>query len=49
MSKNWTFEKERLKPLVTMFLNTGCDFEQHFPATFKKPITFYFHEIIPMV
>ena len=49
MSKFWTFEKERLKSLVTVYLNTGYDFDNCFPPNFKKPLTLYFHEIIPMI
>ena len=49
MSKQYVFEKERLKQIVTVFIQTGCDFEDGFPSNFKKPITFYFHNMIPMV
>ena len=49
MSKQWRFEKDRLKQLVTVFLRTGCDFENAFPTAFKKPLQLYFHELIPMV
>jgi hypothetical protein len=49
MSKQYTFEKELLKNLIQVFLTTGCNFEDGFPADFKKPIKLYFHETIPMV
>ena len=49
MSKQWFFEKERLKQLVTVFLSTGCDFEASFPENFKKPLQLYFHELIPFI
>jgi hypothetical protein len=49
MSKQFKFEKERLKSLLTVYLKTGCDFELQFPSNFKKPLILYFHELIPMV
>jgi hypothetical protein len=49
MSKTYNFEKERLKPLISVYIKSGCDFENHFPQNFKKPLNLYFHELIPMV
>ena len=49
MSKPFTFEKERLKPILSVYIGEGCDFENTFPSNFKKPLTLYFHELIPMV
>jgi hypothetical protein len=49
MSKSFHFEKERLKPILSLYISTGCNYEEHFPATYKKPLTLYFHDLIPMV
>lgn len=48
MSKSYNFEKERLKPILSVFIDGDCDFEK-FPSVFKKPLNLYFHELIPMV
>ena len=34
---------------MTLFVNYGCNFEENFPQNYKKPLTLYFHEVIPMV
>lgn len=50
MSTSYIFDRPRLRPLVQLFLGTeDYDFEQSFPASFKKPLKLYFHEMIPMV
>jgi hypothetical protein len=49
MSKPYTFEKELLKNLVTVFLTNGCNFESSFPDEFKKPIKLFFYDTIPMM
>jgi hypothetical protein len=49
MSKQYTFEKELLKNLVSLYLTNGCNFESNFPEEFKKPIKLFFYDTIPMV
>ena len=42
MSSAYTFEKERLKHLLTIFMDNDCDFENKFPEQWKKTLTLYF-------
>jgi len=49
MSKQYTFEKELLKNLVTVYMTGGCNFESDFPEEFKKPIKLFFYDTIPMI
>jgi hypothetical protein len=49
MSKQFTFEKEMLKNLVSLFLQGAGNFDANFPEEFKKPIKLFFYDTIPMV
>ena len=49
MSKQHHFDKARIQYLLTLYLRTGCNFEENFPQELKKPLQLYFHELNPMV
>ena len=41
------FEKEKLKPVVNLFLGTGANYEDKFPTQFKRPMRLVVSENIP--
>ena len=43
------FEKEKLKPVVDLFLRTGADFEHKFPSQYKRAMRLILNENIPRV
>jgi len=45
----YQFEKEKLQPIVDLFLRTGANFEEKFPSQFKRPMRLIMNENIPMV
>ena len=45
----YTFEKEKLRPIVDLFLRTGANFDEKFPSAFKRPMRLIMQENIPMV
>ena len=45
----YQFEKEKLKPIVDLFLRTGGNFEERFPSQFKRPMRLIMNETIPAV
>ena len=44
-----TFEKEKIRPIVELFLNTGANFKDKFPSEYKRPMRLIMSENIPMV
>ena len=46
MPEIYTFEKERIKLLLTLFTNNGAQWDE-FPEQFKKPLNLYFHDMVP--
>ena len=49
MPSIYPFEKEKLKPVIDLFLRTGANFEEKFPQQFKKSMRLIMTENIPMV
>ena len=45
----YTFQKEKLRQVVDLFLRTGANFEEKFPTQFKRPMRLIMQENIPMV
>ena len=45
----YTFEKEKLRQVVDLFLRTGANFDEKFPSQFKRPMRLIVQENIPMV
>ena len=45
----YQFEKEKLAPVVNLFLRTGANFEEKFPSQFKRPMRLIMTENIPCV
>jgi hypothetical protein len=45
----FVFEKEKLKPLLKLYIETGANFEEKFPSQYKRPIRMIMNENIPMV
>lgn len=48
MSKQYTFDTELLKTLMTVFFLNDAKFDS-LPEEFKKPIKLFFYDTIPMV
>jgi hypothetical protein len=46
MSHQFLFSQEKIKPLVSSFINNKFDFEA-VPPILRKPTRFYVHEYIP--
>jgi len=44
----YNFEKEKLRPIVDLFLRSSADWEK-FPVQFKRPMRLIMSENIPMV
>lgn len=45
----YQFEKEKLRPIVNLFLRTGANFDEKFPVQFKRPMRLFMSENIPQV
>jgi len=43
------FEKEKLKPVVDLFLRSGASFDDKFPSQYKRPMRLIVNETIPSV
>lgn len=43
------FERAKLKNLVQLYMKTGTNWEEGFPAHFKKPMRLFIHENIPVI
>lgn len=48
MSLIYSFDKERLKPLVAAFINADFNFNE-ISAELKKPMRIYIHDNIPLI
>ena len=46
--QNYFFEQEKIKPILTSFINCGCDYNA-MPMALKKPMRAYVHDNIPYV
>ena len=45
----YTFEKEKLRPIVDLFLRTGANFDEKFPTPYKRPMRLIMQENIPLI
>ena len=48
-TNTYSFEKPKLKNLVQVFLRTGGNWEEGFPASYKKPMRLFIYENIPQI
>ena len=49
MTSICNLEKHKLKPLVSLFLKTGANFDEKFPKNYARPMKLFMQENIPSI
>ena len=49
MTSVCNLEKQKIRPLVSLFLKTGANFEEKFPKQYVRPMKLFMLENVPFI